>query len=223
MASDDRQQEITSPIALLKQIQAGQIGFDTMSRDSRLACIEYLACNGHNNAELSEILKVSVRTIQRYKQVIRQQNAFQVTADFKEQQIGGLVKSAETLTERLMQISSKNGTFNKDKINALELTWKIQKETVRMFQSLGYLPYFAPLQGPDRMENTPDITEIAEGIQTIEEAITQNDITDEGTLSLLAAQKQLFVAASLNAPFSDIQGKLNDLKEPSDSKDNYES
>ena len=67
------------------------------------------------------------------------------------------------------------------------------------------------------------ITEIAEGIQTIEEAITQNDITDEDTLSLLAAQKQLFVAASLNPPLADIQRKLEDLEEPNGSKDNYES
>ncbi|MFC1762188.1 hypothetical protein ACFL6U_08910 [Planctomycetota bacterium] len=219
MPEKDHPDQCTSPIRLLIQLKEGKIQASDMSKDSRLACIEYLCGKGHNNAELAEILSLSIRSIQRYKQEIRRLNAVQQTQDFKDQQIGRMIKSAEAFTEKLLKMSSNDQTANHDVISALELAWKIQKESIFLYQTLGYLPYLAPLQTRDGQEQVMDIEGIFKGIKDLEHAVEHSNIDDADTMRLIQVQKKLFIAADKNMPITEIQQKLLDSSQQISKKD----
>lgn len=130
----------TSPISIIRDIQNGTLAAQSLSSKSRRACIEHLRAEGYGASEISEIFKVSVRTVRRDLAQIREDHAVTTEPKFVARTVGALVHESEISIARLRRVARDRECPHATKVEAERLAWVVTRETVETLQSLGYLP-----------------------------------------------------------------------------------
>jgi len=71
---------ILSPISIIKQLRDDKISAADLTKESEIACVEYLNGEGLKKCEIAELLKISPRTVYRDLAQIRKENAISLDA-----------------------------------------------------------------------------------------------------------------------------------------------
>jgi len=131
---------ILSPISQIKQLRNGKISAADLTKESEIACVEYLNGEGLKKCEIAELLKVAPRTVYRDLAQIKQENAISLDAEFVAQHVGELKKGYSSAISNLLKIQNDKNCPHKVKVDAIYKTWLIFKECTQTLQTLYYLP-----------------------------------------------------------------------------------
>ena len=129
-----------SVIALMRRIQRGDLDPQNLAIESRQSCVAHLTIEGYSTPEISEILKVSDRTIIRDRREIRRSNAVQEDPKLVGEIVGQLVSHAEYSIAQIRRTIRDKAVTPRDRIEGVRTSWQIMDQYVARLQSLGYLP-----------------------------------------------------------------------------------
>jgi hypothetical protein len=91
----------TATLALLRKIQTGTLDAKHIALPERRQLVAFLLSDGYSTAEMSQILKVGDRTIERDKKSIREGHAIDRDPKLVAQMMGRLVSEAELCVQRI--------------------------------------------------------------------------------------------------------------------------
>jgi len=205
-----------SPISLVKAVQSGQIGAKSLPKEHRQTCVEYLTNEGYSSGEISEILKVSPRTIRRDRERIRQDNAVILDADFTGRHIGLLVQRSQHAVENLTRLFKEKNCPANVRADAIQKTWTITKELSQMLQSIGYLPNAALNVRTDFNHNIcepPGFEQLISEVETLERSLEQSNVCDEKAVEMITELKSLLSRSSFSSIIKHIQTNIMEIKE----------
>lgn len=127
-------------LALIQQINAGEINPKDLKPEIRQQVVEVLILEGYSDPQLAQILQVSDKTIKRDTKTINERNGLTPDADLVKRLVGGFVMKAEAHRSFLMRIArSREGTVGERSLSEY-YAWKVEKEKVEKLQLLGFLP-----------------------------------------------------------------------------------
>ncbi len=121
-----------SVLDLIRGLQAGSTSGASLTPGDRRRCVEHLSAEGYSAAEISEILKVSQRTIARDRTVIRQHNALERDPKLTAEMVGYLVQQAEQGVGRIRRVIRDSHTSPGVKIDGERACWLISRAKHRL-------------------------------------------------------------------------------------------
>lgn len=127
-------------LALIQQIQAGQLSPKTLDQGTRQSCVEVLVGEGYTQPGIAQILQCSDRTIRRDLQDLRDRNGLLPNADLAVALVGEFVARAEHHEAALIRLARNGGASVGERIQAVYCAWRVLNESTQRLQSLGYLP-----------------------------------------------------------------------------------
>ena len=179
-----------SPISLIRDLQSGAVQAQSLSRDSRRACVEHFLAEGWSVAEMSEVLKVSGRTVHRDVAAIREANAVEADESTTAVMVGRLLSQADQSIGRLRRIARERDCEPAVRVEAERSAWVIARELFEMFQRVGYLPT-APQQLEaavfHRHEDPPSAAQLEAEARRVLVIMKESGAADGDTLNQLAA------------------------------------
>lgn len=140
MKTPDSGNSNKSAVQLLQEVNSGQTDPSLFDKPDRQKCIELLIAEGYSYAHMAQVLKCSEKTVSRDIKEIRERNALLPSVQFAKELIGDAFKKAMSHHDYLIRISRMKETPIADKIQSVAMAWKILKEFIEKYQSLGYLP-----------------------------------------------------------------------------------
>jgi len=185
--------EPPSPITLLRELQSGTLAPAMLTAESRRACVEHLTSDGYSTSEISEVLKVAVRTVYRDLAQAREANAIHRDPGLVDQFVGELVQQARQSISRLRRITRERDCPHPTRVEAERSAWTVAKELTETLQRLGFLPTAAQEIRADlthRVEGPPSFDELHAQIETLELVLHQAGGSDPNSLAGLGELKQ---------------------------------
>ena len=188
MATEESPRESErSVLDLIRGLQSGSTSGASLTPGDRRRCVEHLSAEGYSAAEISEIMKVSQRTIGRDRTEIRQHNALERDPKLTAEMVGYLVQQAEQGVGRIRRVIRDSRTSPGVKIDGERACWLITKELVERLQSLGYLPTAATeIRGEltHHVQQLPGFRQMQEEVARLEvifadKAIDQQPLLEE--------------------------------------------
>jgi transposase len=95
---------------------------------------------GQSTAEIAHLLKVSDRTVERYKKSIRQKNAILPSPELVNNIAGRLVDEAQICIQRIRKTGRDNNCPHAARIEGERGCFQIVNNLAERLQSMGYLP-----------------------------------------------------------------------------------
>ena len=136
-----------------------------LSVAKRRRCVRYLMEAGASTEEMAGKLAVSVRTIQRDRQRIREQERLLVeTMDEVSEVLGGLISLAESLKEKARRGAAKAKNGSATQLAFLKLQWQIENDLLEKLKELGVIAPGAHEDKGDYEEIGPEKGELISGI-----------------------------------------------------------
>ena len=130
-----------SAIQLLQDIKSDFLNPKLLDKPSRQKCVELLIITeGYTVSQTAQVLKWSSKTIARDLKDIYARNALSPDIEFAKQLIGQTFNRAINHHSYLMRLARSKEASVSEKIQSEFAAWKILKELVEKFQTLGYLP-----------------------------------------------------------------------------------
>lgn len=139
-------------LSLIQRIKDNLFDPKFLTKDQRMQCVEVLSGEALTEAAIAQILKVSIKTITRDIQALRERNAQTPSVNFAKQIIGELVHKARLHHGYLMRLARNKEISGPAKVQAEFSAWRVLNELIERLQSLGYLP-----QRPAQTEVTGDL------------------------------------------------------------------
>lgn len=116
-------------------IRVGSLPIETIEQ-----IVEALYVEGSSTSQIAQFLGKSDRTIRRYLQGIRKKNALEPNVGLAKQLIGELLQKATASHAYLLRLARSKEASVAEKTQAEFAGWRVLKELVEKFQSLGYMP-----------------------------------------------------------------------------------
>jgi len=138
--SDANTNPTKSAVQILQEINSGLLDPTSLDKPSRQQCIELLIAEGYPQTHIASVMKCSEKTVYRDMKEIEARNALAPDVNWAKTFIGNVFKKAMIHHSFLMRMARSKDTPAAEKILAESSAWKILKELVDKFQSLGYLP-----------------------------------------------------------------------------------
>ena len=151
----------TGTVALLRQIQSGAMDPKSIGPADRRQLVAFLLSDGYSAAEMSQILKVAERTIERDKKAIRESNAIARDPRLVEQMVGRLVGEAELAVQRIRKAVRDKDTGKALRVDAEHRCYQITSDLVVSMQRLGYLPTAAQKVEADLTHHVGEVPDFA--------------------------------------------------------------
>ena len=130
-----------SAIQLLQDIKAGIINPKFLEKASRQSCVELLVLSeGYTIPQIAQVLECSEKTIGRDLKDINSRHALSPDIDFAKQLIGQAFNKAMNHHSYLMRLARSKEASVSEKMQSEFAAWKVLKELIEKFQTLGYLP-----------------------------------------------------------------------------------
>jgi hypothetical protein len=126
--------------SILSEIKEGKLDPSVLSKDIRQLCIETLLLDGQPPSSLAQLFKVSDKTIHRDADEIRKKNALLPTVNFAKEMIGEFWQKVRVHEAHLMRLSRAKDSSIGEKAQAEFLAFRVMKEAIQIFQTLGYAP-----------------------------------------------------------------------------------
>jgi hypothetical protein len=125
---------------ILQGIKDGVTDPASLVPNQRRLLIPFLMAEGQSTAEIAHLLKVTDRTIERYKKEIRQENALSQDPELANIIAGRLVNEAQICIQKIRKIERDNDCSPAAKIDAEHRCFQILCGLSERLQSLGFLP-----------------------------------------------------------------------------------
>ena len=202
---------ILSPISLIKQLRDGKISAADLTKESRIACVEYLNGEGLKKCEIAELLKTSPRTVYRDLAEIKQENAINLDAEFVAQHVGELKKRCSSAISNLLKIQNEKKCPYKVKVDAIHKTWLIFKECTQTLQSLYYLPNGATeirASIDHNFREPPSFDEITHDLSMLKASMKDAGIPDEKITQMLSGPEGLIQRSSASNIIKHVKSKI---------------
>ncbi len=126
--------------AVLSGIQSNTLDAGTLSKAMRQLCVEALFLEGYTPTSLAQLFKVSDKTIRRDMEEIRRKNALLPSVDFAKEMIGEFWQKVQVHEAHLMKLARAKDSSIGEKAQAEFLAFRVMKEAIQIFQTLGYAP-----------------------------------------------------------------------------------
>lgn len=127
-------------LSLIQQIKDKRLSPAALGTEDRRRCVEVLRAEGYTLAEIAQILQKSERTIRRDVEAIRSEYALSPDPRLSERLIGEMGQQAETSIAHLRRIARESGASAMERAMAESFAWKVFKDLIEKYQSVGYLP-----------------------------------------------------------------------------------
>jgi len=127
-------------LSLIQRIKNNLFDPKFLTKDQRIQCVEILSGEALTEAAIAQILKVSIKTITRDVQALRERNAQTPSVNFAKQIIGELIHKARLHHGYLMRLARNKEISGPAKVQAEFSAWRVLNELIERLQSLGYLP-----------------------------------------------------------------------------------
>lgn len=202
---------ILSPISLIKQLRDGKISAADLTKESEIACVEYLNGEGLKKCEIAELLKISTRTVYRDLAQIRKENAISLDAEFVAQHVGELNKRCSSAISNLLKIQNDKKCPYKVKVDAIHKTWLIFKECTQILQSLYYLPNAATeirASVDHNFREPPSFDEITHDLSILKASMKGAGIPDEQITQMLSVPEGLIQRSSASNMIKHVKSKI---------------
>jgi len=211
-----------SALKLLQDINSGIVDPKQLDKPSRQRCIELLIAEGYGYQHISQVLKISEKTVSRDMKEIRTRNELTPSIEFAKETIGDLFRQGLNHHAYLMRLARSKDATNSEKIQAEFASWRVLRELVERMQSLGYLPMKpAEIVGNffhhSDVEKEPSIDDMKAMVMRIEEAAKEAGILDEEAIRRIQALRkkieQLELAGDIKKLEDNTHKKENDSEE----------
>ena len=165
-----------SAVQLLQEINAGALDARTIDKASRQRCIELLITEGYGYQHISQVLKISEKTVGRDIKEIRSRNELTPNIEFAKETVGDLFRHGLNHHAYLMRLARSKDLANNEKVQAEFAAWRVLRELTERMQSLGYLPsraqrvagdIFCHTQSEEGGESLEDIRKTISEIETV--------------------------------------------------------
>lgn len=152
-------------LVILQDIKSGKTDPSLLTPAERKILVSLLMSEGQSTAEIAHLLKVSDRTIERDKQIIRKGNALAQDPEFAGIMAGRLVNEAQTSIQRIRKFQRDSGCPPAAKIDGERACFQITSSLAERLQSMGYLPTATQKLQAD-LNHHPDLTLSFNDIET---------------------------------------------------------
>ena len=213
------QDQWSSALSLIRAIREGAISPTGLNPEDRGRCVEHLSAEGYSVVEISEILKVSERTIARDRAAIRQHNALKRDPKLTAEMVGYLVQQAEQAVGRIRRVTRDARTSAAVKIDGERACWLTSKELVERLQSLGYLPT-APteIRGEltHHVQHLPGFDQLQQEVARLELIFNDKAVDEQPLLEELSAIKDEVGRGALSERIEAVSARLTNDEADSD-------
>ncbi|MCP4594581.1 MAG: hypothetical protein GY842_27945 [bacterium] len=203
----------TSTVTLLRQIQSDAVDPRSISVADRRQLVAFLLGDGYSTAEMSQILKVGDRTIERDKKAIRESNALARDPRLVEQMMGRLVGEAELAVQRIRKAVRDKDTSKALRVDAEHRCYLIISDLVGAMQRLGYLPTAAQKVEADlthHLGEVPDLAMLQGEVRRLRQICPVDGENAPDTIRQLSLLEQQITQADLASRVEVISSTLND-------------
>ncbi|RPJ70263.1 MAG: hypothetical protein EHM20_15605 [Alphaproteobacteria bacterium] len=128
---------------ILHGIKNGSIDATVLLPEQRKLLVSFLMAEGQSNAEIAHLLKVSDRTIERDKKIIRKENAITQDPELAGIIAGRLFDEAQVCIQRIRKFQRDSDCPPAAKIEGEKGCFQIVNSLAERLQSMGYLPIAA--------------------------------------------------------------------------------
>jgi len=195
--NDSSQNQNESILKLIQDIGSGAVDPKLIDKETRQRCVEALSKEGYPLSHIADLLHWSEKTVQRDLTDIKKKNALSPNIEFAKQFVGDIFQKAMSHHSYLMRLARSRDATISEKTQSEYAAWKILKELIEKFQTLGYLP-MKPTEivgtffhGSDS-DKEPTIDEMKAMVLRIEEAAKEAGILDaEAVLRIQALRKRI--------------------------------
>jgi hypothetical protein len=127
----------------------------------RRACVHVLTLDGLSRRETALLMRASESTITRDRRVIRKENALRAEPGLADELAGEFLRQSESLQDQMRRISRDPKATPAVRLSALKACFQTSRDTMKLLQSMGYLPTVkpqttpGPAPGSDESRGTP--------------------------------------------------------------------
>jgi len=165
-----------SAVQLLQEVNSGLLDPKMLDKPNRQRCVELLIAEGYGYQHISQVLKISEKTVSRDMKEIRSRNELTPSIEFAKETIGDLFRQGLNHHAYLMRLARSKDATNPEKIQGEFMAWRVLRELAERMQSLGYLPerkqrvvgdIFCHMQNAEGGESLEDIRKMISEIETV--------------------------------------------------------
>jgi hypothetical protein len=120
-------------------LEEGTVNPRELSKGIKKECVRFLKLKGYSALEISSVLKTSSRTVFRYLDKVRKENAFTTSVEFQRELVGEVLNNFRAEYSRLIRLSHSANLEDNEKVRAICAACQVQKEMVSVLERLGYL------------------------------------------------------------------------------------
>ncbi len=209
-------------LELLENIKSKKISAKSLSPEDRRQIVAFMAGEGYSNPEMAKLLKVSDRTIERDRKVIRDGNAIEPAPEMIGQMVGRLMCEADLAVQQIRKTLRDKDASPAVKVDGNHRCCQILSDLTHDLQGLGYLPtaaqkieadfgyYSGELPSLDHMK-----TEVKQLELIVSEAIPGADEAKEQLRQL----RQQIEQAELATKLEEISSNLNTQEHENDTQE----
>lgn len=180
--SQEELQEIPV-VELLQKIRDGELDPKQLHKEDRFRCEIFMQDEGYAYPSISQLLRISEKTIQRDFKEIRKRNSFEPSLDLAIETVGELMQAARTHRNYLMRLARGSGSSSASKAQSEFLSWRVFKELIERLQSLGFLPREAESVSGDIYHHVVS-EEGSESYDQVKKMLSDIEVTAKETNSL---------------------------------------
>ncbi|MGA2775478.1 MAG: hypothetical protein ABSE81_05395 [Candidatus Omnitrophota bacterium] len=126
-------------LEVITGLEEGTINPRELSKGTKKECIRFLRLKGYSVMEISSILYMSSRSVFRYLEKVRKENALTTSTEFQRELVGEVLNNFRAEYARLIRLSHSANLDDSGKVRAIYAASKVQKEMVNILDRLGYL------------------------------------------------------------------------------------
>lgn len=144
---DDKSKRDTPVRQIIADVCAGRLSIADVAVDDRRACVKQLDEDGGTRREISRILGISEATVSRDRDANRKANALHARPGLAAELAGDFARHSESMQEQMRRLSRDEKATPAVRLGALKACFRAALDTMKMLQSMGYLPHVKPTPG----------------------------------------------------------------------------
>ena len=142
------QEQNRSIFDMAKQLESGKIEPVALTKEILVKCANIYKSRGYSNGQIAEILDVDEKTIQRYINIQREENALSLDVDFQKRMVSEVVNNWRAQYQRLLKLSYSEELTPSEIMKAIYLAHQVEKDGSELLERLGYLQKVFNLNTP---------------------------------------------------------------------------
>ena len=142
MGNAEENKKSRDPLTIIQKIKEGVIDpeKDAIAPAERQECVEALKLEGQTHASIARFLKCDVKTVRRDLKAIWKNNAEAPSDENNLLMVSEFLAKARANYDNQVRLSNSKDGEHEHKVNATRYAGEALRETVKILQSLGYLP-----------------------------------------------------------------------------------